>query len=124
MKKLKTCNAIYRKGKFVDCYFSRAVAVRKVDDLLGQGLFSKKWEGNKKGDFEIVPCTVEYDRVFIVKSKKVHSVESPTIFPSINSVEDYLEQKGLKVNKHKLFAKTFVLSTDRGELKGDIVQVK
>lgn len=124
----KTCYALYRKKEILDCYFSKAVAMREVDSRLGTGIFTKKWETDGKnlvrGDYTIVPCKVDYARVYTISVKRLHTAENPTIFQSIEALIKFVEDAGLKVKNYKLFQKTYRLFTDEGVLEGGIRQVK
>lgn len=126
-QKLKPCWAVYKKGNIVDCYFAQAVAMNEVDAVLGTGLFSPKWSMPNgvltKGDFQIVPCETDYARVFIADASRLHSKDNPTIFPSLDALVSYLEERGLKIQKKQVFKRNYRLITDKGILEGKVKQV-
>ena len=116
----KQAYALFKRDVMIGCFFSRSKAVRQVDSKLGEGLFSCKWNGNKKDDYEIVPCTVAYDKLYVIPIKG----KRPRMYPSIDALISLLKQNGIKIKKKLIRPTTFKLDTSRGELKGRIIQVK
>lgn len=119
MPKNKRAYALFKKGKLVGCYYAKSKATHIVDEHLGTGLFSPKWEDNKKADYEIVPCEVSYDKVYALPRKGL-----PRLFASLDDILNLLKEGGVTVKKKKANSKRFTIETDRGPLKGEIIQVK
>ena len=115
---------IYRGRRPIDCQYIRSVAVKEVDRVYGKGYFTRPWVGNRRGDYEIVPCECEYDAVYIVDSGMKHSPENPTAFPSLDALADYIKERGLKVRRKDTRYKRFAITTDKGIIRGRIMNVK
>ena len=117
---MKTAYVLFKKNELVGCYFARSRAARLVDEHLGSGLFAPGWEGDKKGDYEIVKCEVAYDKIYIVPIKG----KRPRIYPSLDALTDYLKSHDIKIKKKNTRPTSFRVETSRGEVRGKVINVK
>lgn len=117
---MKKAFALFKNNELMGCYFAKSKATRQVDEHLGSGLFSPKWENDRKGDYEIVPCEVAYDKLYIIPKKG----KRPRMYASLDVLTDILKEGNVKIVKKKVRPTSFTLDTSRGELKGKIIQVK